>query len=110
MNYPLPAGIKGEDLVKTFNNVFKAMVQHFAPGLLIMSLGFDLTAQDLISEIKVSETVFADVTRIALHESRAYTGGKVVSLLEGGYAISGLSKAVLAHCDAMITETAAGSR
>ena len=46
----------------------------------------------------------ADLTRLVLGLAKEYCGGKIVSVLEGGYHLEGLAKASLAHFSALLED------
>ena len=69
----------------------------FAPDLLVISAGFDAHAADPLAQLRVREADFAWVTEALCAHADRHCGGRVVSLLEGGYDLEALGRSVAAH-------------
>ena len=76
-------------------------MQDFRPELVLISAGFDSRAGDLLGRFTLEDRDFADLTRAAMEIAGQYAGGRVVSLLEGGYSLAGLASASAAHVEAL---------
>ena len=76
------------------------MVQ-FRPGLVLVSAGFDSRAGDLLGRFTLTDRDFTDLTRAVMEIAERHAGGRVVSMLEGGYALAGLASATAAHVAAL---------
>jgi acetoin utilization deacetylase AcuC-like enzyme len=72
-------------------------LDHWAPGLLIISAGFDAHKADPLAELRVETADFAWLTEELLKIADRHCGGKVVSVLEGGYDLDALAASVAAH-------------
>ena len=72
-------------------------LRDYKPGLVIISAGFDAHARDPLANLNLVEADFAWVTQQLLDVADQYCDGNVVSLLEGGYDLQGLSQSVAAH-------------
>jgi acetoin utilization deacetylase AcuC-like enzyme len=70
--------------------------------LVLISAGFDSRAGDPLGQFQLSDTDFADLTRMVRGFAAKTAGGRVVSLLEGGYSLTGLASAATAHVAAMM--------
>lgn len=97
VNGTLPPGADGAAFRALWEQALLPAVDSFAPGLLIISAGFDAHAADPLAQLRVREPDFAWLTAelCALSERRA--GGRVVSLLEGGYDLAALGASAAAH-------------
>ncbi len=73
----------------------------FAPDLILVSAGFDAHARDPLAHQRLEAADFAWATRAILEVARSRTGGRVVSSLEGGYDLRGLSASAVAHVRAL---------
>jgi acetoin utilization deacetylase AcuC-like enzyme len=73
----------------------------FKPELVIISAGFDSRIDDPLGDFLLEDTHFAELTEIMRTIADQYADGRVISVLEGGYHINGLSKACTAHLGAM---------
>lgn len=72
-------------------------LEGFAPGLLVISAGFDAHARDPLAQLRVREADFAWLTAELCRVAGRYCGGRVVSLLEGGYDLEALAASTAAH-------------
>jgi len=71
------------------------------PELVLISAGFDSREGDPLGNFLLTDTDFADLTRLMLEMADKHAGGRVVSVLEGGYNLHGLASAVRAHVQAL---------
>ena len=78
----------------------------FRPDLVIISAGFDAHRCDPLAQINLTEEDFAWATTRLMDVAQASAGGRVVSLLEGGYDLTALARSVAAHVGALMGRTA----
>jgi acetoin utilization deacetylase AcuC-like enzyme len=78
------------------SRVFSA-IDDFAPDLIIISAGFDAHHRDPLAEINLTEEDFDWATGELMDRAVRHSGNRLVSLLEGGYDLEGLSFSVAAH-------------
>jgi acetoin utilization deacetylase AcuC-like enzyme len=102
LNLPLRAGTGSEEFRDIFQSALLPRVKAFSPELLIISAGFDAHWRDPLANINLVEADFAWATRELMAIADACAGGRVVSVLEGGYDLEGLSKSVAAHVSALM--------
>jgi acetoin utilization deacetylase AcuC-like enzyme len=69
----------------------------FAPGLLIVSAGFDGHVADPLAQLRLETADFAWVTDQLLEVADKHCGGRLVSVLEGGYDLNALAASAAAH-------------
>jgi len=101
LNCPLPAGSGRKQVLGAFiDKLFPAM-KDYKPEAVFISAGFDSRIDDPLGRFTLTDRDFIDLTKIVLDIANFYAGGRVISVLEGGYNLMGLSKAVLAHVDTM---------
>jgi len=72
-------------------------LEAFAPELLLISAGFDAHARDPLANFALVEEDFAWITARLVAIAERHGRGRIVSVLEGGYDLEGLSKSALAH-------------
>ena len=96
VNAPLRAGDDGAIFREAMGKIL-GRLDGFAPDLVIISAGFDAHYRDPLGSVQLVEADYAWVTEQLMESARRHCGGKVVSLLEGGYDLEGLSKSVAAH-------------
>ena len=97
VNVPLPAGAKSEDFRTAFTDTILPKLRDFAPGMLILSAGFDAHAADGMSYLRLQVSDFDWVTRQLLDVARDTAENRVVSVLEGGYEPRALAACTAAH-------------
>lgn len=80
--------------------VFPALAR-FKPELIMISAGFDAHRDDPLGGLNLIEDDFAWVTRELKKIAALHSGGKIVSVLEGGYDLEALKNSVAAHLTAL---------
>lgn len=103
INVPLPAGSGRAAIWDALQTKLLPAVHQFQPELVLISAGFDSRIGDPLGDFLLTDQDFHDLTQFVLAIADQYAGGKVVSLLEGGYHLEGLTQAVSAHLSALIT-------
>ena len=101
-NAPLSAGDEGPAFMEAMESRVLPALDAFAPDLVIISAGFDAHFRDPLAEVNLVEQDFAWATRRLMEVADRRCGGRVVSLLEGGYDLVGLSRSVAAHVSALM--------
>jgi acetoin utilization deacetylase AcuC-like enzyme len=101
LNVPLPAG-SGDDTYRAalLERVVPAL-EAFRPDLLLVSAGFDAWRGDPLGGMRVSQEGFAEWGRELAAFARRACGGRMLSVLEGGYDLSALPGLVRAYLEAM---------
>ncbi|HSU05635.1 MAG TPA: histone deacetylase family protein [Acetobacteraceae bacterium] len=77
-------------------------LDRFTPELLIVSAGFDAHKADPLAQLALETTDFAWITTELLAIANHHTGGRIVSLLEGGYDLDALAASAAAHVRVLI--------
>lgn len=102
VNAPLRAG-DGTDVFRdAFESAILPRLEDFRPDLVIISAGFDAHWRDPLANINLKEPDFAWATQKLMEIADRHAGGRLVSILEGGYDLEGLSKSVAAHVTALM--------
>lgn len=97
VNAPLRAG-DGTDVFRdAFESAILPRLAAFAPDLVIISAGFDAHWRDPLANINLKEADFAWATQKLMEIADRHADGRLVSILEGGYDLEGLSKSTAAH-------------
>jgi len=97
VNVPLPASSGDEEYVKAFEEVLKPKALSFRPDLVFISAGFDAHDSDPLGGMKVTTGGYERLTRIVTEIADQCCGGRVVSVLEGGYNTEAVAESVEAH-------------
>ena len=101
MNRPFPAGAGRAEILGAFRESLLPAAEKVKPELVLISAGFDSRAGDPLGGFLLSDGDFADLTRVMLEIADKHAGGRLVSVLEGGYNLQGLAAAVRAHVQAL---------
>ncbi len=97
LNCPLPAMSGREEIVGAFESRLLPAMEKFRPQFILVSAGFDSRIGDPLGQFRLTDEDFAELTRIVLNLARSHAGGRIVSMLEGGYDLTGLARASSAH-------------
>jgi acetoin utilization deacetylase AcuC-like enzyme len=102
VNAPLSAGDGGDQFREAFEVAILPRLRAFKPDILVISAGFDAHTRDPLANLNLLEADFAWVTKKLMEIADASAQGRIVSLLEGGYDLQGLSRSVAAHVTALM--------
>jgi len=97
LNAPLPARSDDNDYRNVFENRLVPAAREFRPEFVLISAGFDAHEADPLGGMNVTADGFATLTDIVMGLADEFAGGRLVSALEGGYSLDGLSSSVVAH-------------
>jgi acetoin utilization deacetylase AcuC-like enzyme len=97
VNAPLRSGDGGPKFREAFENTILPRLKAFAPDIIIVSAGFDAHMRDPLASLNLLEPDFAWATQKIMEQADASAQGRVVSVLEGGYDLEGLSQSAAAH-------------
>lgn len=100
-NVPLPPGLPRSRYMDEFERAFESAMEGFDPDLIVVSAGFDSLAGDPIGGFTLEVADMAALTQLVLGHAGRSGHGRVVSVLEGGYAPELLGKGVAAHLRAL---------
>jgi acetoin utilization deacetylase AcuC-like enzyme len=92
VNVPLPGGIGDGDYRAVFEELLIPVAREFRPQLVLVSAGFDPHEDDPIGGMRVTERGFAAMCTQALDLAGEACGGRLVLLLEGGYALGATAR------------------
>lgn len=101
VNVPLAAGSGGAEFRRAFEDVCLPRLEAFAPEMVFISAGFDAHAEDDMAMLRLTETDYTWVTQRIRGIAEKHARGRIVSMLEGGYALSALGRSVVAHVNAL---------
>jgi acetoin utilization deacetylase AcuC-like enzyme len=77
-------------------------LDEFRPELVIISAGFDAHWRDPLASINLREADFSWATQKVMEVAARHAGGRVVSVLEGGYDLEALARSTAAHVTALM--------
>ncbi len=102
VNVTLAPGSRSEDFRHSVTVHILPALRAFKPDFLLLSAGFDAHTRDPLASLNLVEKDFDWVTRALGQVAAECCGGRIVSVLEGGYDMSALYHSVTAHVHAMI--------
>jgi acetoin utilization deacetylase AcuC-like enzyme len=101
MNCPFPAGTGRSEILAAFRQRLGPAADQFKPDLVMISAGFDSRIDDPLGRFTLADQDFAELTTFIMEIAAKHAGGRLVSVLEGGYNLSGLASAAAAHVKAL---------
>lgn len=101
-NAILPPGADGAAFRAAWRDLLLPALEAFGPELVVISAGFDAHARDPLAQLRVREADFAWLTAEICAVADRSCGGRVVSLLEGGYDLDALASSAAAHVRALM--------
>jgi acetoin utilization deacetylase AcuC-like enzyme len=96
-NVPLAAGSGSKELKAAVTNTWLPALDEFKPELVIFSAGFDAHAEDDMAMLRFTDGDYAWVTEQVKALADRHAKGRMVSMLEGGYALSALGRSAVQH-------------
>lgn len=101
LNCPFPAGSGRQEILGAFRAKLVPAASSFKPDLVMVSAGFDSRLGDPLGRFTLSDEDFAELTALMLEIADKHAGGRLISVLEGGYNLRGLAAAAIAHLKAL---------
>ncbi|HKP97015.1 MAG TPA: histone deacetylase [Fibrobacteria bacterium] len=102
INVDLGKGATDKDILLAWEKRLLPVAEAFRPDLVLISAGFDSRKDDYLGDFRIEDDAFRRMTRMAAQLASIAGGGKVVSLLEGGYNPQGLALGVTAHLEELL--------
>ena len=102
VNAPLSPGDGGDQFREAMETAILPRLRDFSPDLIIISAGFDAHIRDPLANLNFVEADFTWATQKLMEIADKTAQGRVVSVLEGGYDLQGLSRSVAAHVTALM--------
>ncbi|MBI5419104.1 MAG: histone deacetylase [Deltaproteobacteria bacterium] len=101
LNIPLRPHAGDAELVEAFDRDVVPEIDRFRPDLILISAGFDGHRDDPIADIELTERSYEHMTRRICEAADRHCGGRVVSVLEGGYHRPAFASSAIAHLKAL---------
>jgi acetoin utilization deacetylase AcuC-like enzyme len=99
---PLQGGDNGQHFREAIMQSWIPALNAFEPELVLISAGFDGHAQDDMSHLRLTDDDYAWVTRKIKSVADAHAGGRIISVLEGGYHLPSLARSVATHLSVLL--------
>jgi acetoin utilization deacetylase AcuC-like enzyme len=97
INVPVPPYTRGAQLRELIETMWMPRLEEFSPQMLFISAGFDAHRDDDLGQLGLVEADYEWITRRVKDVADRYAGGRIVSCLEGGYALGALARSVAVH-------------
>jgi acetoin utilization deacetylase AcuC-like enzyme len=97
VNIPLPAYSAPQLFRAAVTDHWLPALERFRPQMLFVSAGFDAHREDDMALLALTEADYAWVTEAIVDVADRHAEGRIVSMLEGGYALSALGRSAAAH-------------
>ena len=101
LNIPLPAGTNSNEYLDAYEHVLKKL-KEFKPEFVLFSAGFDAHKDDPLAQLQLTSKDYYEITKRTLDCVKKFCGGKVVSILEGGYDLNALKESTEHHINALL--------
>ena len=97
VNVPIPPYTRGPAVREIIDAMWMPRLEAFAPQMVFISAGFDAHREDELGQLGLVEADYEWITRRIKGLADRHSSGRIVSCLEGGYALSALGRSVVAH-------------
>ena len=97
VNVPVPPYTRGPAVRETIEAMWMPALERFAPQMIFVSAGFDAHREDDLGQMGLVEADYEWITQRLMDVAQRHGQGRIVSCLEGGYALSALARSVAAH-------------
>jgi acetoin utilization deacetylase AcuC-like enzyme len=102
LNLPMPPGSGDEDYLRAFETKLIPALDAYRPEFLLLSTGFDAASGESLAHMELSPRSFGVITRTLVDVAHRWGGGRIVSVLEGGYEAENLEACGVAHVRALL--------
>jgi acetoin utilization deacetylase AcuC-like enzyme len=101
VNVPVAARSGGDAVRTIVTERWLPALRAHRPQMIFVSAGFDAHREDDMGGLGLIEADYAWITQQVMAVAREFSGGRIVSCLEGGYNLSALGRSVAAHVRAL---------
>ena len=101
LNCPMPAGSDDSHYEQAFREKILPAVNSYSPDVILISAGFDAHQADPLGSINLSTAFYAWMTERMLETADQHANGRLISVLEGGYALDALAASVSGHLQSL---------
>ncbi|HUE71401.1 MAG TPA: histone deacetylase [Pirellulaceae bacterium] len=102
-NLPIAYGTPRDEYLSAFQSNLEDFAAQVRPQLILISAGFDAHRQDPVGSLQLETEDFITLTRIVRGIAAAHCGGRIVSILEGGYHPQRLAESVAMHLEGLLS-------
>jgi acetoin utilization deacetylase AcuC-like enzyme len=102
LNHPLPVGSSGQTYIEAMDSDLKIIEEVFRGDLVLISAGFDAHSDDPLAGMLLNVQDYAAMTELTAQYAWRHAGGKIISVLEGGYNLEALADSVIVHMECLL--------
>jgi acetoin utilization deacetylase AcuC-like enzyme len=102
LNIPVEFGTSRADYLSQFRNELESFADRMRPQLVIISAGFDSHRDDPVGSLGLEIEDFETLTQVVMNIAHVHAGGRLVSVLEGGYNPGILAGCVAVHLQKLL--------
>ncbi len=100
-NVPIPPYTRGPEVRDMIEAMWMPRLEEFKPQMIFVSAGFDAHREDDLGQLGLVESDYDWITRRIMAVAQRHSKGRIVSCLEGGYALDALARSVAVHLRAL---------
>jgi len=104
LNIPMQAGSGDTEYLEAFRTLVIPALQRFEPEIILISAGFDGHRDDPLSSTHLSTEAFGEFTRMLMYPAKAFSMGRIIAFLEGGYDLRSLAESARCMMDVLVNE------
>jgi acetoin utilization deacetylase AcuC-like enzyme len=104
LNVPVLPGMGDEEYLQTFYDQVQPKLEEYSPDFILVSAGFDAHRDDPLAALNLTEQTFSKLTFELKQLAERHAGGRIMSMLEGGYDLNALSSSVREHLTILQSE------
>jgi len=97
LNCPMDAGAGDLEYQQAFRERILPALDAYRPDAVLVSAGFDAHRDDPLAQIELSDATYQWMSERVMELADRHAGGRVISLLEGGYSLNALPRSVATH-------------
>jgi len=101
LNCPMPDGSSDPEYQQVFRERVIPAIDGFRPEIILISAGFDAHRDDPLAGLCLSSECYNWMTQRVMELADHHAGGRVISLLEGGYNLQALPECIGRHLTAL---------
>lgn len=103
-NYPVLPGQGDDEYISIMDTDFTPLMDQYAPEVMLVSAGFDAHVDDDMSGISLTTDGFTYVMERIVDIANKHSGGRIISVLEGGYSLRRLPELVNNHIEILLRD------
>ena len=104
LNVPVPPGIEDTEYLQIFSTDVKPKLEEYNPDFVLISAGFDAHRDDPLASLNLTESTFKKLSFELKRLAEQTAGGRMLSMLEGGYDLNALSSCVSEHLQILASD------